>query len=318
MTVALLLGAALALGQVDAGYVRERTTDGRHCLRWPVSARARGAVTFVQSAAGDFKLGPGLFDAVSRSEGSWAAEATRCGSFDLLEGPHSPSRLTGYDRTGDNENLVLIRTSDCFHAVGANDPCRTTDTCGNVYDCWDHGAAILAVTLLTYDTSGALLDTDIEVNGALSYLTLVDAPPCTPGQISQSCVGNDVQNTVTHELGHALGLDHSPDPASTMYATGPLGETSKRVLDPASKQFVCDVYPAGLASRDCLDADAGTGGTDGSDGAGGGAPGAGAAPASPGIARAGPGCASSGQPGAMGPLLLGLVGAGLLRGRRRG
>jgi len=50
MTVALLLGATLVLGQADAGHLRERTADGRHCLRWPVSARARGAVTFVQSS----------------------------------------------------------------------------------------------------------------------------------------------------------------------------------------------------------------------------------------------------------------------------
>ena len=56
---------------------------------------------------------------------------------------------------------------------------------------------------------------------------------------------------MTHEFGHFLGLAHSPDPGSTMYANEPLGETSKRVLDSGSKQFVCDVYPQGRASMDC-------------------------------------------------------------------
>lgn len=294
MSLPLVLGAALVLGQADAGYVREQTGDGLHCLRWPVRAPARSPLTFVQSSAGDFKLGPGLFDAVSRAQRTWSAQSQLCGSLDLLEGPQSGSRATGYDRAGTNENLILVRTSDCFRAVGANDPCRTTDTCGNTYDCWDHGAAILALTLLTYDAAGALLDTDIEINGALSYLTLVDAPPCPPGQVSQSCVGNDVQNAVTHELGHALGLAHSPDPASTMYATGPLGETSKRVLDLASKQFICDVYPPGLGSRDC---DGGTGGDPGAGGTGGGVSGGATGPTGPGIARTSTGCEASGQTG---------------------
>src|SRR5215470_3891937 len=105
MNVALLLGAGVLLGQVDAGYVRERTSDGQHCLRWPVAAPQRRAVTFAQSAAGDFRIGPGVFDAVSRSETTWASQAHSCGSLDLLEGPHSPSRITGYASTGPNENL---------------------------------------------------------------------------------------------------------------------------------------------------------------------------------------------------------------------
>ncbi|HUM12448.1 MAG TPA: myxosortase-dependent metalloprotease, MXAN_2677/MXAN_2678 family [Myxococcaceae bacterium] len=316
MSFPLLLGVSLLLGQVDAGYVRERTSDGQHCLRWPVSARSTAAVTFVQSTAGDDKLGPGLFDAVSRSEGSWAAQASACSSLALLEGGHSPSRDTGYDRTGSNENLILVRTSDCFRAVGANDPCRSNDTCGNVYDCWDHGAAILAITLLTYDATGALLDTDIEVNGALSYLSLVDSPPCSPGAITPSCVGNDVQNTVTHEFGHALGLGHSPDPASTMYGTGPLGETSKRVLDPASKQFVCDVYAPGFASRDCFLPDGGTDPSAGGTGGTGGGPSGTGGPGGPGIASTSSGCSAAGA-GASRAGLLGGVLAALLAGRRR-
>jgi uncharacterized membrane protein YgcG len=192
--------------------------------------------------------------------------------------------------------------------VSPGDPCRSDDSCGNKYNCWDHGAAILAMTLLTYDAQGRLLDTDIEIN-AFSYLTLVDAPPCTPGHISQSCVGNDVQNTVTHELGHALGLDHSPDPTSTMFDTAPIGETSKRVLDPESRQFICDVYPPAQASVDCFTGDDGTdggGGAGGTGGTGGNSSG-GSGSSSPGIARTGAGCSSAGDEELVLPALLGLV-----------
>ena len=142
--------------------------------------------------------------------------------------------------------------------------------------------------------------------------TIVDAPPCTLGNISQLCVANDVQNTVTHEFGHVLGLDHSPDPTSTMYFSEPLGETSKRNLDPGSKRFVCEVYPAALASQDCLLSD---GGTD-PGGAGGGNPGGGGGgPTGPGIPTGTSGCTAG--PGAAGGLgLLALVLLPLLAFRR--
>jgi uncharacterized membrane protein YgcG len=320
-SLAVHLAAGLLLGQTDAGYVRERTSDGAHCLRWPVTAGASSEVTFVQSAAGDFKLGSGVFAAVSASEGTWAAQASACSSLSLREGASSASRLTGYNQAGPNENLVLVRTTDCARAVPPNDPCRASDSCDNAYDCWDHGAVVLALTQLTYDTSGAIVDTDIEVNGDSAPLSLVDAPPCTPGNVTPSCVAIDVQNTVTHEMGHALGLDHSPDPASTMYASAPLGETSKRILDPASKQFLCEVYPPRLASRDCFLSDGGSdpgGGTGG--GGGGGGPTGGGGPGGPGIARAGSGCGTvEGAASLPGVLLLTLLASLLLpvRARRR-
>ena len=319
MSAPLLLVAGLMLGQADAGYLREHTADGGHCLRWPVAAGSAAEVTFVQSTAGDFELGPGLFDAVSRSEQSWADQAAACSSLALAQGSRSTSRLTGYDRAGPNENLVLVRTVDCSRVVPADAPCRRDASCANAYDCWALGAGLLAVTVLTYDATGALLDADVEINGDISYLSLVDSPPCPPENVTKNCVGNDVQAIVTHELGHAVGLDHSSDPASTMYATAPLGETSKRVIDPVSARFLCEVYPPGLASRDCSLPDGGTEapeGTGGQPGTGGSGPGRG--PLGPGIARTGGSCATlpGPDPGVLLLLALGALGVGNLRRRR--
>jgi MYXO-CTERM domain-containing protein len=316
MTLPLLLTAHLLLGQTDAGYVREETGNGAHCLRWPVAAGATSQVTFVQSSSGDPALGPGFFDAVSRSEATWAAQANTCASLGLLEGAHSTSRLVGYNSSGPNENLILARTTDCSVAVLPGDPCQAAGTCGNVHDCWEHGAAALAVTTITFDATGVVLDSDTEINAASAFPTIVDSPPCTGGVITTSCVGNDVQNTMTHELGHALGLGHSPDPSSTMYASAPVGETSKRVLDPASKQFFCDVYPRGLASQDCSLPDAGTdaGTSGGSNGGSGAGP---SGPSGPGIARTASGCSAVTSGGAPIALLAALGLAALTRHRSR-
>ena len=120
-------------------------------------------------------------------------------------------------------------------------------------------------------------------------LTFVVSLLCS-GSLSTSCVANDVQNAATHELGHFLGLAHSPDPSSTMYASEPIGETSKRVLDSGSKQFICDVYPSGRPSQDCSSSGGGGGGSSGS------------------------GCSSAGDPTVLGPGLLVLL---LALARRR-
>ena len=249
---ATALFSGLLLAQTTPQYVRTTTGDGTHCFRWQVNAGSRGSVSFVQSTLGDPTLGPGAFTAVSVSAQTWEAQLQACGNLDLVEGAHSSSRLVGYSQGGSNENLVLFRTRRCSTVVPPGDPCLAASTCGNTYDCWDHDASVVALTTSSYvQATGVLLDGDVELNAATATPTIVDSPPCTQGSVSMSCVANDVQNAMTHELGHFLGLAHSPDASSTMYASEPLGETSKRTLDTGSKQFICDVYPQGKASLDC-------------------------------------------------------------------
>lgn len=256
---AALLCSALALGvAATLGYVRTRTNDDAHCLRWP-----EGSVVISQDSEGNPQLGDAGFEAVTRAWQTWAGQMEACGDLTLSEGPHSSSRLMGLPPEGSGENLVLFRTVLCGAVVDAGDPCSAAGTCGNVHDCWDHATGVLALTTVTFRaTDGVIVLADVEFNAAQGFFTTVDAPPCTTDE-SLSCVANDTQETATHEFGHVLGLDESPDPASTMYGYASVGETSKRVLDMGSQQFVCDVYPKGRPSQDCLLPDGGVPSTGG-------------------------------------------------------
>ena len=52
----------------------------------------------------------------------------------------------------------------------------------------------------------------------------------------------DALNTLTHEAGHFLGLDHSSDHEATMYAQAPPGEIKKRSLETDDKNGICFLY----------------------------------------------------------------------------
>lgn len=93
-----------------------------------------------------------------------------------------------------------------------------------------------AVTLTTISCeTGHILDADILINGSFVFRI---APQ--PGDERV-----DIQNTLTHEVGHLAGFAHSPDPESTMFSTGTFDELKKRDLTPDDAQGLCDVYPVG-------------------------------------------------------------------------
>lgn len=104
----------------------------------------------------------------------------------------------------------------------------------------------LALTLIWHDKhTGEILDVDMELNkGAGTF-----------SNCSQGC-GNskvDLQNTITHEAGHLLGLGHSPVPGATMQArTSSSPEITKRSLEQDDKDGYCAIdLPAGPSNNTC-------------------------------------------------------------------
>jgi uncharacterized protein (TIGR03382 family) len=261
--------APIALALLVGPYMRtmvDKNNPNSHCLLW-----THPQITFVQDTLGTQDTGNGSeFLAFSKSLASWNEAAAGCSSVHYDEGPRIVERKIGWERgASDNHNVVLYRRVGCTAAAPAGDPCLSDKSCYNKYDCWDGNLGTLALTTTTYDLdTGHIYDTDIEANDVLFFFTTADAAcascdpkvanscavgTCTGGMcVHAGCVVTDVQNTMTHELGHALGLDHSPDSYSTMFATADKGETSKRQIDSFSKQYLCDAYPSVGIPRDCV------------------------------------------------------------------
>jgi hypothetical protein len=235
---------------------------------WVRTKNTGGVCMWWQSRTNSFQIdaqgtpdapNAGTFAAIRKSFQTWAAVS--CTNLSFPEEPLSTAataRVVGYFDGTTNHNLVLFRTQACRTAVPAGDACRTQGGCGNAWDCWEHGDGVIATTTTTSNRrTGEILDSDIELNdappatGTKFTFTTVDGLPCTlPGETG--CVRIDVQNTVTHEAGHWLGLDHTPIQSATMYASAPSGETSKRILAPDDIDGICTIYPRGAATVTCI------------------------------------------------------------------
>lgn len=102
---------------------------------------------------------------------------------------------------------------------------------------WDKSSSIFALTSVTYNVlDGVIVDADIEFNEEYTYSI---SPTPSMNEVS-------VQNTLTHEVGHFLGLDHeSGIKESTMFGFAPEGEIIKATLHPDDIEGICAIYPTG-------------------------------------------------------------------------
>lgn len=107
----------------------------------------------------------------------------------------------------------------------------------------------LAKTIVTYvNDTGQIVDADMMLNGLnRPFAEVTDPNLCA----MQRPPPYDLLETITHEAGHFIGFDHSPDPESTMYATAQPCETKKRDLTADDILGLCTVYPAMKPNGQC-------------------------------------------------------------------
>ncbi len=122
------------------------------------------------------------------------------------------------------------------------------------HEIWPYESGTIALTTSTFDTiTGDIKDSDIELNAKeFDFIQVDDSCAREQGHM-------DLQNTLTHEIGHLIGLDHpenTPEFAdTTMFARAPACEVKKRTLDADDRLAICTIYPAGEANNPCFPAE---------------------------------------------------------------
>lgn len=255
--LSLLLAVTLACVLTGPGtrvanaYVR-RTSETGKPLGWPSLSRTI-AITGYSQGLDDMSLDQITAAMTSAAEPWTKADPALAECTDLA----LDVQVVGVDQAppavaNDNNNIIAVRHDAWNTMVG-------------------HEAMALALTsVYFYRSTGQIVGADVEVNAVDFHWADVTMDP-TPGL-------QDLQNALTHELGHFIGLDHScylgttappneidemgnPVPGcsslaarteviadSTMYPSTKQGETDLRTLSPNDQKAVCDIYPLGQAT----------------------------------------------------------------------
>jgi hypothetical protein len=204
-----------------------------------------------------------IVKSIAAAAHSWGPDGVTCAdgvSHPYLEIVPTLSTSTGPGPTGyDARNSLVFRTDNW--------------TMGGKPNGKQYAEGALAVTTVIARLDGHIVDADMEINATNSSFDWVNLDPGVVIDFNHSTVPHfDIQNAVTHEFGHLIGLDHTcfnPDPfnpklrpqddmgnpvpdcstpeaakfANTvMFDTAPPLQTSKRILSDDDKRAVCTIY----------------------------------------------------------------------------
>jgi hypothetical protein len=159
------------------------------------------------------------FDELSRIVDDCFAvwEAPACSSFVFEGTAPTPVSEIVLNQDGDlgNANIIVFRE-----------------------EAWTRSSAIVAYTDTQYSrVDGKIYGIDMAFNGV--HFTFADEPSYPEGTDVF-----DLRNTLIHEIGHTVGLDHTPVREATMHASATPGETLKRDLHQDDIDGLCALYPA--------------------------------------------------------------------------
>ncbi len=237
-------------------FVRTGPTTAGKYLFWE-----SGCVIVTVDAAGTNQVNAdNEFDAIDSSIAEWNDNVRSCSYMELVQQERIASEV-GRDK----RNLIKFRDTTWCRPPIKDDPAR----------CYSPSAAGITTAVFVDDPGsgrdGAIVDADIELNGA-------DFALAHMGQTSgtNSCK-SEITNTLTHELGHMLGLEHpclasgdperedgdgnpvpacnaTTDPAileATMYNFQDCGETKKATITPDEIDAICTIYPTAKDPKEC-------------------------------------------------------------------
>ncbi len=250
-----------------AGFVRTGPTKHGNPLYWE-----SGCILVSEDVDGTKEIaGDDEFPIIEASIATWNTDVvtSTCSYLDIVS-TGKTAKTTEVGRDG----LNLIKFRDASW-------CRPKIN-GDAARCYPESAAGLTTAIFVDDggsRDGAIVDADVELNGKNFAISVnrvsLGTAPCRA----------ELQNTLTHELGHLHGLEHTcrvdsdpprvdgrgnavplcaetTDPRildATMYNFQDCDETKKEMLSPDDVAAICSIYPVANDPGSCKPAELGGG-----------------------------------------------------------
>jgi hypothetical protein len=245
--VALALLLSLWPGRAQA-FVRYKTDVTKVGFYWPQSWVPVTAYPLsIKDINGEMQMTTDqILGAAIAAGDAWSARDNGCTYLQINLGTSTAAAPAArYDA----RNSLVFRTTTWCPA----DPAAV---------CYDP-AALAITSVFVNKKDGKIRDADIEVNAKNFIWADLDVDPAAQGK-------QDLQNALTHEMGHLIGLDHTCIPAgtdgerpvdndgnpvpdcetapqavreTTMFASAIPGDKEKRTLAPDDTAAVCTIYP---------------------------------------------------------------------------
>ncbi len=247
-----------------SAFVRTGPTTAGHALYWE-----SGCIFVTPDSAGTKEVpGDQEFPVIDACIATWNDDTKSCSYLDLKTDAKAAVEVNGKDFT----NVIKFRDDSWCRPATHDTPAK----------CYSESSA--GITTATYvddggARDGAIVDADIEING-VNFAIGVDGTTLGVG----GCLA-ELANTLTHELGHLHGLEHtclaSGDPDrvdgdgnpvpdcsatsdpkivdATMYPFQDCGESKKETLSDDDISAICAIYPQASDPGTCEPVQSGSG-----------------------------------------------------------
>ena len=240
------------------GFVRTGPTKAGNPLYWE-----SGCAFVTVDAAGTTALsGDQEFAIIDAAIDEWNTKTASCSYFKVVN-----SGRKSVEAINDKVNVIKFRDLPHLCQNGMTSWGERPATATAPANCYSPQAAGLTTAVYVDDATsardGAIIDADIELNGVNFAISANGVTN------SEQLCHAELQNTLTHELGHLHGLEHpcyvginpnridnegNPVPAcgpgnppkildATMYNFQDCGETKKETLSDDDIQSMCVIYP---------------------------------------------------------------------------